>query len=168
MAMVYTAVKRFHKALQAWLAADSTLVTLTGHNESTPDFHIFVFTGDEIAVRPSLLIRHVVTLPWLSDVDGIFLTQMKFHGYAETWERANDIIGAVIKKMQQDPTTQQDAQFTSDNITTLGIRHLAMDMSGEEQFEPTSIRRTERSDVPIADRNVAEADGLFRWRDTSS
>jgi len=161
--MLYTAPKRFTKSLAEWCRADSTLVTLSGH--TAQNLNIRLYSGDNQLKHPGLTIDVVSMDPWLLDVDHIFISRVFFICCDTTRIKALDMMGAMAKLVMQNPSTQADASFDLNSIRTKGIQLDVVDPFGESLFEATSIRRTERSDVPIPGLFVAIVSALIRWED---
>jgi len=167
MTVQYTSVRRLARALVDWLVSDSTIVTLTGH--ATGDLRIFQHTGAQIAKVPSLVVELGHTMPYFEDIDSFFETDVNIRTYASTYVAALELAGAVYKLASASPTTYADASFELQNIQTRGIRPLMLrGKPGESQFEAESVRRTERSDVPIPDRYSASAIIRVRWCDIAT
>ena len=167
MAFSYTAFKRFTKALTTWVSSDSSLVTLTGHNTAAGGNRIYVIQGTDLLHQDSLLIDPADADPWLPDVDYIFVTRVRMYSYASTRIKALDIIGAAAVLCGQNKSTKRDARFESDNIRTRAIQSLGINQMGKALFEATSIRRTERSDSPMADRHMSAIEIDVVWEDTT-
>lgn len=144
------------------MSADATILTLV---DAT---NIYVPTGEEPITPPCLLLDIVTIIPWLDDIDGVYTSEVHFVAFAESEEVALKLAGAVLALTKQNNTTYADASFASNNIQTMGISHLSVRDMAKEQFEPTSVRRTERSDVPVPDRKKTSVPVLIRWRDISA
>lgn len=166
MAIERTLLKRFTKALTTWFEADSTMVTLTGHTSS--DRRIYVKRGNEPLNRPSLILDVVETNQLMPEVDGMYLTEVQAVAYADSRVEALDIAGEVLAYTKQNSATLRDAAFSTDSIRTKSIRALGVMSQGESVLDPTSVRRTERSDVVAPDRFTAIVPIFIVWIDTSA
>ena len=167
MAFSYTAYKRFTKALTTWVTADADLVTLTGHTASTGGHRIYVIQGTDLLERDSLLIDPYDVDPWHPDVDHVFVSMVRFYSYTARRVTALDVIGAAYKLCSMNETTRADASFESDNTKTRVIRPYGINMMGRAMFEASSIRRTERSDSPLANRHMCGLEVEIVWEDTT-
>lgn len=165
MGLERTLLKRFTKALIAWVQSNSDLVSLTGHTSGDP--RIYVKRGNEALQRPSLIVDIATTEAFLGDVDGLYITEIQMIAYADSRVEALDIAGAVLAMCKQNSTTLVDASFNSDNIRTQSIKALGVLSQGESLLDPTSVRRTERSDVVAPDRYSAVVPVLIVWYDTT-
>lgn len=167
MGFVYTAHKRFTKALTTWLSTDATLITLTGHSAAAGENRIYVIQGTDLLHRDSLLIDPFDVDPWHPNVDYIFVSLVRLYSYASTRVAALDIIGAAQVLCSQNETTKADASFESDHIKTRAIRPFGINMMGRAMFEASSVRRTERSDSPMANRHMCSLEVEIVWEDTT-
>lgn len=165
MAIEYTLIKRFCKSLDAFFSADATLISLTGHSASDP--RIYILSGDEELIRPCLVLKIFDTTLMTQDVDGVYETEVQAIAYSDSRLTSMDIAGAVISLCKQNTTTLRDASFNANNIRSMGIKALGISETTESLLEPTSIRRTERSDVVAPDRIVAIVPIIVRWSDTT-
>lgn len=161
-----TSILRFTKAYRDFLAGDATLVSLVSYNATT-NISIIFDSGEQTINPPMLIMELGSTHPWMSDVDNFYETII--HHYAYTTKRLTSlqIISALYGKVKQS-SSQADASFSSNNIVSRSLMPLEVpDRPGEATMLPDSIRRTERSDAPIADRHVARLLTLCRWTDTA-
>ena len=168
MSFSYDAFARFTKALQAWLAADATLVTLTGHTGAAGGFRIYIIQGTDLLHEDSLLIDPVDADPWHPNVDHLIVSTVNLYSYARTRVKALNIIGAAYKKCSQSETTLLDPYFSSSSIRVRLVRPYGIDQMGEEMFIASSIRRTERSDSPMPDRHMCAMPIQVVWQDTTA
>ena len=145
--------------------SNADLVTLTGHTTGAP--RIYVKRGNEQLNRPSLILDVVTTHPYISDVDGMYITEVQYICYADSRVEALDLGGAVLALCKQNSTTLVDAGFYSNSIRTKSVRAIGIMAQGESILDPTSIRRTERSDVVAPDRFVAVVPVFIVWLDTT-
>lgn len=165
MALGITAIARFAKALQAWVESDATLVSLTGHVPGT-DERIFLRRGNDRIKVPCLILDLVRTTPYLPDIDGVILSKIYAVAIGASRIQALDIVGAMHKFAKPSRTTLSDASFSTDNIRTRSITAYLLADQGKSEFDISSVRRTERSDTPIPERNVAVMDLYVVWSDT--
>lgn len=156
---------KFTKEFQAFLAGDATLVSLTSYNAST-NRSILVDSGEQQIAPPSAIIVLDSTVPWLSDLDSIFDSLLTVHSYSKTRVDSMKIAMAVYNKCKQ--VDHFDAGFNNGDIETLSMMPLGFpqDAGQSQGLQPESVRRTERSDVPIADRHITKCRIFCRWRDT--
>ena len=149
--------KRFQLALISWLRTSTDLATLTGHTSS--NIRIFKRVGDEQIPRPCLAatIEHLGKI--VLDVDGLYETQVvcKGHAAGDNGDLLSlQLVGAVEKLATQNTSTQQDASFASNNITTIGIRSIGVSVHGEQNTERDSA--SYMSEVVL----------IIRWRDDTT
>lgn len=166
MALGLTAIARFGKALQSWVASDATIVSLTGHVPGS-DERIVIRRGDDVVNVPCLLLSLVRTVPFLPDVDGVVLSRVEAVAIGTSRVEALRIMGALHKYAKPDRSTYADAGFSTDNVRTRSITGYMIPRQGESDFDITSVRRTERSDAPIPDRHIAIMELYIVWTDTA-
>ena len=164
--MSYTSYKRFGKALVEWAEANADIVALTGHVSGT-DERIWIKGGGDIMRVPSLLFDIQRTDPFMGDVDTILTSTIYAIAIGRDRSEALAIIGAFFKHAAPSSTTYKDASFSSNYILTKSIMFLSLDKAGESEFDIDSVRRTERSDTPIPERNIALMPMRITWMDTS-
>lgn len=162
--MAYTNFNRFYGAFVTWLTESTALVSLLGHTAS--DRRIFIADKAVDAVVNALVLFPRDTIQWHPDVGGIYETTILCAAYAQSRVDAVNIIGALTEYCAIDKTTNQDKAFTKNNIVVEGIKMGVVKGYGEELFEASSFRRTERSDIIIPDRAVMTKSVSMRWRDT--
>ena len=75
-----TAFKRFDGALAAWLVADATIASLTGHTADAP--RIYIRAGDEEVPLPCLAVDVMSQVAALADVDGIYIARVSCSAFA--------------------------------------------------------------------------------------
>ena len=164
-----TTLLKFTKQMQVFLAGDATLVTLTAYDAST-NRSIVIDSGDQQITAPSLIIILDSTVPWLDDVDTIFDSLLTLVAYADTRVVSMKIAMAAYNKVKQTASgakLQADAGFNAGNILTKSLSPIGFPESAgqTEGLQPESVRRTERSDAPIADRHITRLRIFCRWED---
>jgi hypothetical protein len=162
-----TKLKRFTKALVTWLQSDSTLKTATSFNAST-NISIFIARGDDIISSkiPALIAVWEDFDHWLPDNDHVYTSRVNCAAIGTTRIESLDIAGAMEELARQNKTTYKDASFSTDNITTKGIQMLPSFRMGRSEYDPDSVRRTERSDLAIPERHITIIPLVIRWIDT--
>jgi len=163
----YTKFKRLGLSLTQWLAESATLVSLTGHDTGAAlTTKIFVPSRlDDIDSRvPCLIVDIEETSAWLNDIDTVYITFAKLFAIATDRISALDIIGAVEEHAKQ-TSSQIDKSFDKNNIRTHGIKNFPIDQMGTAEYIPEARKRTERSDIVIADRHVSAIGLQIIWVD---
>jgi len=163
--MENTALKRFGAALTDWAASDSRLLALTGHTAANQ--RIWVYGGNDPIAIPCLLFDIQRTMPYHPDVDSIMWSMVYAVAIGKNRLKALEMIGRVIKMASPSTATYKDTAFESNSIKSRGMEIAALLKQGESEFDITSVRRTERSDTPIPERNVALVSLYITWMDTS-
>lgn len=166
--MAYTKYKRFGLSVQQWLAESTDLVTLTGHVNTASGQRIIVASGHDLlaSIKPSLLLFIEHAGPWLEDVDAIQVSIVRCISYGSSRIQSLDIAGAVEEHAKQQ-STQKDKVFTKNNIRTRGIKSLPFEDHAMSKFDPSSMRRTERSDIAVPNVFITEVPLNIRWIDIS-
>lgn len=154
---------RFCKSLQAWAAADASLVSLTGHSVS--DQRIIVQSGDDLVGIPCLLLDLESLELFLPDNDELWQCTIRCSALSSTRVAALNIVNAVYTLASQNTSTYKDASFAANGITTKSISPFEMDRHGQAGFTIESIRHTERSDITIPERYVAQIKIKIVWKD---
>lgn len=165
----YTLLK-FTKSFRDFLASDVTLVTLTAYNATT-NRSIEIDKGDQEITPPGLILTVDSTVPWRYEVDTIFDSLITCTAYTKDRISSMRIAMAAFNKCRQTSSgaqLQADAKFNSNDIESMSIIPLGFpeDAGQTAGLQPESVRRTERSDAPIADRHVTRFRVMVRWRDT--
>jgi len=115
-----TAFKRFDGALAAWLVADATIASLTGHTADAP--RIYIRAGDEEVPLPCLAVDVMSQVAALADVDGIYIARVSCSAFAVDPQVTEDIIAAVAARAAQNLATRADATFESGAIKATSAR----------------------------------------------
>lgn len=158
-----TIFNRFCKALAEWARASATLVSLTGHTSSA--VRIWISSGEDAIVPPCLILDFGRTELYMPDMDELWTSEIRCTAIAASRVAALNIINALYSYASQNVSTHADASFAANGITTLSIYPKATEKHGQAEFVIESIRHTERSDITIPERHVAELKLQVTWRD---
>ncbi len=123
--VAYERIKYFGKALYDWLAADATLVSLTGHNVSNDDIRILLAPIEYVPNRPFVSVEIISTGNPLPDIDRYYESSVILTVYGTSPIQVQDILGQ-IQEMSSSITsgerTNADPLFSGTNIQTVRVR----------------------------------------------
>jgi len=158
---------RFTLSLQQWFQAHAPLVTALGAGGAgrilVTDRNI-----DVTNLRPCVVIYVETNNLYFADVDSVWGATV-YHDAITTSRATALTIGAHVhtRLEQQKTPTVKDAGFKLNHIQAKA-KIIGQPSFGElvEFSAPASLRRTERSDAPVADKFFARVEAMYRWQDT--